>query len=185
MPNVWDEIEQDLVALYSLPHNRFELRGLTPRTYAQQKIATIRSGIENVTKQMFVGPRVFLRVIGPTTRNVYAGEWWFDASILDTLEKNYSRIYFSTPDRKRVIRDMLRELLAISTEWNQITEVWALELPAGQPLKGYTGAGRSQQLFAHLSPTATGNRMLVGRAMQVYFPVKNPLWVKQYQHLAS
>ena len=185
MASVWDELEQDIVGLYSLPHNRLGLRGQTPQQFAQGKLSEIRSGMNNVKKENFVGPQIFLRVIGSTTRKLYGGEWWFDASLLNTLETNYSRIFFTSAERKRVIRDMLRELLAISTEWNQIAEVWALELPPGQNLKGYSGLGLPQKLFNALPLTAKANRLLVGKARQVYFPVKNPLWVVKYQNLAT
>jgi hypothetical protein len=187
---VWDELEQDIVALYSLPHNRLELlerpelRDLTPQQFAQKKIAEIKSGMDNVRKENFTGPRVFLRVIGATTVKFYRGEWWFEASLLDALERDFSRIFFTAADKKRVIRDMLRELLAISSEWNQIAEVWSLQLPPGHYLKGYSGPGLPQKLFANLPLTDKANRMLIGKAKQVYFPVKNPLWVAKYENLA-
>jgi hypothetical protein len=79
---------------------------------------------------------------------------------------------------------MLREVLAISTEWNLVQKVWALELPSGQALRGYGGPGLPQKLFADLPLAAAGNRMLVGRVHQVFFPVKNPLWVRQYASVA-
>jgi len=82
-----------------------------------------------------------------------------------------------------MIRDMLRELLAVSVEWNTIAEIWALELPAGQQIVGFAGLGTPQKLFANRPLSAKGNRMLVGRAQQVFFPVKNPLWVKLYEQL--
>lgn len=186
MATVWDEIEQSLVALNSLPHNKIHLRaGETPQTCAKRKLDEIKSGIAFVTREDYVGPRLFLRVVGPTTQRFYTGEWWFDAGLLDTLEAAYSRIYFNTADKKRALRDMLRELLAIANEWNKITEVWALELPPGQTIRGYSGPGNPQKLFANLPLTAEGNRMLVGKAKQVYFPVKNPLWVRHYQNLGS
>ena len=127
---------------------------------------------------------LFLRVVGPPPSRSYSGEWWFDATLLDTLENAYSRIYFTAQDRKRVLRDMLRELLAIASEWNKISEIWALELPAGQIIRGYWGPGSPQQLFANLPLSDKGNRMLVGKARQVFFPVKNPLWIKHFQNLA-
>jgi hypothetical protein len=186
MKTVWDEIEQTLVALYSLPHNRIQLRvGETPQTEARKKIDEVRSGLAFVTREDYFGPRLFMRVTGPTTRKFYTGEWWFDAKLLDTLQAAYSRIYFNSPDKKRALRDMLRELLAIANEWNRITEVWVLELPPGQTIRGYSGPGNPQKLFANLPLTAEGNRMLVGKARQVFFPVKNPLWVRQYQGLLS
>jgi len=184
MQPVWDEIEQTLVKLYSLPHNQPELRakGTTPQAQARKKLDEVRSGLASVAPETFTGPRLFLRVLGPANR-AYSGEWWFDASLLDTLEASFSRLYFSAADKKRAVRDMLRELLAISTEWNSITEVWALELPAGQSVRGYVGPGTPQKLFASLPLSAAANRMLVGKARQVFFPVKNPLWIKQYQSL--
>lgn len=186
MKSVWDEIEQTLVDLYSLPHNQIQLKSknVTPQTEAKRKVDEARSGLVSAIREDYFGPMLFMRVVGLANR-AYSGEWWFDASILDTLDATYSRIYFTAPERKRVLRDMLRELLAISNEWNRISEVWVLELPAGQTIRGYTGPGTPQKLFADLPLTAEGNRMLVGKARQVFFPVKNPLWVKQYQSLAS
>jgi hypothetical protein len=186
MVSVWDEIEQTLVNLYSLPHNRIELqrRNRTPQAEAKAKVEEARSGLAWVTREDYSGPRLFLRVVGPGNR-AYSGEWWFDASLLDSLHTASSRIYFSAADKKRALRDMLRELLAISNEWNRITEVWVLEVPAGQAIRGYAGPGNPQKLFANLPLTTEGNRMLVGKARQVFFPVKNPFWVKQFQSLAS
>ena len=186
MKTVWDEIEEMLVQFYSLPHNKIQLQGknTTPQEEAKKKVTEVKSGIVSVSREDYVGPKVFLRVVGPSNR-AYSGEWWFDASLLYTLENAYSRIYFTTSEKKRVLRDMLRELLAISNEWNKITEVWVLELPAGQRVRGYSGTGSPQKLFANLPLTTKGNRMLLGKALQVYFPVKNPLWVKKYQDLGS
>ena len=187
MTSIWDEIEHTLVDLYSLPHNRIRLKldkNTTPQAEAKEKVDEVKSGLASVTREDFSGPRLFLRVVGPTNR-AYSGEWWFDTKLLDTLNSAYSRIYFDSPDKKRVLRDMLRELLAISNEWNRITEVWVLELPDGKTLRGYSGPGNPQKLFANLPLTAKGNRMLVGKARQVFFPVKNPLWIKQYQKLAT
>jgi hypothetical protein len=186
MQSVWDEILDKLIQLNQLPHNRIHLKpGQTPESAARDKLAEIKSGVATLTAEDFSGPNVFLRVVGPGTQRYYSGEWWFDGSLLDSLNRAYSRIYFKEPEKKRVLRDMLRELLAISKEWNEITEVWALELPSGQMLRGYWGPGTPQKLFANLPLTAHGNRLLVGKARQIYFPVKNPLWVKQYRNLAS
>ena len=186
MKSVWDEIEQTLIELYSLPHNRIQLQGqnTSPQTEARKKVDQVRAGLASVTREDYFGPRLFLRVIGPANR-AYSGEWWFDPGLLDTLHGACSRIYFNAMDKKRALRGMLRELLAISNDWNRITEVWALELPPGQLIRGYSGPGNPQKLFANLPLTAEGNRLLVGKARQVFFPVKNPLWVKQYQSLAS
>jgi hypothetical protein len=146
----------------------------------------VKSGLgNNAKRQEFTGPRLFLRVTGASNA-AYSGEWWFDADLLHRLEASYARIYFHTPEKKAAIRDMLRELLAITTEWNAITEVWALALPAGEKLVGYVGKGAPQRLLGKLPPTAKGNRMLVGQAEQIFFPpAHNPLWVTKYTNLGS
>jgi hypothetical protein len=115
---------------------------------------------------------------------LYSGEWWFDASILEGFEHAYSRLVLNDRELKAVVRDMLREVLAISTEWNRIEEVWALELPAGERLTGFSGIGTPQKLFSALPLSEKGNRLLVGRARQIFFPVKNPLWVRRLRKLA-
>lgn len=184
MKQVWDEIEQTLLNLYNLPHNRIQLqsRNETPQAKAKKKVEEVRSGLASVIREDYFGPRLFLRVVGSANRS-YSGEWWFDPSLFDALNAAYSRIYFTAADKKVALRDMLRELLAISNEWNRISEVWALELPPGQTIRGYSGPGNPQKLFDNLPLNAEGNRMLVGKARQIYFPVKNPLWVKSYQNL--
>lgn len=184
--DVWAEIEARLLALNGLAHNRIALLEdrLTPESAARRTIKEIRSGIANPQREHCVGPALFLRVAGRESR-VYSGQWWFEGRILDTLETAYSRIYFSERDKKRVLRDMLREVFAISREWSTVEEVWALELPAGQTLDGYSGPGHPQKLFANLPVTHQGNRMLVGKVRQFFFPVKNPLWVRQFRNLAD
>jgi hypothetical protein len=183
---VWSRIEKRLLQILSLPHNAADLRrqNLSPTAAAAKKIAEIRSGLSGIpTEETLMGPKLFLRVVGPANR-AYSGEWWFDADLQHGLEEAYSRIYFQSSDRNGAIRDMLRELLAVSTEWNAITEVWALELPAGETLTGFSGPGTPQALFANVPLTAEGNRLLAGGPRQIFFPVKNPLWVKLYRQLA-
>ena len=183
---VWSRIEKRLLQILSLPHNAADLRrqGLSPEAAAAKKVAEIRSGLSGVpTEETFTGPKLFLRVVGPANR-AYSGEWWFDADLQHGLEAAYARIYFQSTDRHVAIRNMLRELLAVSSEWNAITEVWALEVPAGEALTGYSGPGTPQALFANVPLTAKGNRLLSGGPRQIFFPVKNPLWVKPYRLLA-
>ena len=184
---VWKTIEQRLLQIYSLPHNAAELqrRGSSPAAAVSSKLQEMRSGLSGVPQEEnYVGPKLFLRVVGPANR-AYSGEWWFDADLHSNLEAAYSRIYFQAADRKAAIRDMLRELLAVSKEWNQITEVWALELPPAERLVGFSAPGTPAKLFASVPLTQQGNRLLVGKARQIFLPMKNPLWVKLYQRLAA
>lgn len=188
MPTVWDELEADCLKVYSLPHNALELRarGQSPADAARAKVAEVKSGLGGTAaRREFNGPRLFFRVAGPRNR-AYSGEWWFDPDLLHRLDAAYARIYFHAAEKKSAIRDILRELLAITTEWNTMSEVWALEVPPGQRLVGYVGRGAPQQLFGNLPLSATGNRMLVGQAEQIFFPpTHNPLWVVKYTDLRA
>ena len=189
MPTVWEQLEADCLRIYSLPHNVIYLRDrfkTNPADAAKRSVADVKSGLGgNAKRQELTGPRLLLRVAG-AANDAYSGAWWFDADLLHRLEASYARVYFNTADKKAAIRDMLRELLAITTEWNTISEVWALALPAGERLVGYVGKGAPQRLLGKLPPTAKGNRMLVGQAEQIFVPpAHNPLWVTKYQNLAS
>lgn len=184
MPTVWESLESDCLKIFSLPHNALHLaeKNRTPADAAREKVEEVKSGLGGVaTRREILGPRLFLRVVGGRT---YGGEWWFDADLLHGLDAAYARIFFRASDRRAAIRDMLRELLAISTDFkNNMTEVWALAIPAGERLTAYVGTGAPQWLYQQLPPTAAGNRRLVGRAEQYFFPAKNPLWVTQYSSL--
>ena len=183
--SVWNEIETALQQVHGLKHNLVDPRrcGASTDEVVARKLAEIRSGLVGDPKrEEFAGPKLFLRVVGASNA-AYSGEWWFNADLLDRLDRSYSRLYFERRERDDAIRNMLREGLAISHDFrNAISEVWALELPAGSRLVGYTGIGAPQRLFGNL-PTAGGNRRLVGGVQQVYFPVKNPFWVRQYRNL--
>jgi hypothetical protein len=186
MSTVWDQLEADVLRVLNLPHNVVELeaRNLTPAAAAKAKVQEVQSGLLGMPRrEEFVGPRLFMRVVGAANR-VYSAEWWFDADLVHRLDAAYARTYFNSPDKKRAIRDMLRELLAITTEWNRIEEVWALALPAGERLAGYVGRGAPQRLIGNLPATTKGNRMLVGQAEQIFFPPShNPLWITKYHGL--
>jgi hypothetical protein len=184
--NVWDQLEADCLRIYSLPHNVVEMKekwGKTPAEAARHTVNEVKSGLGgSATRREFTGPRLFLRVVGPRNQ-AYSGSWWFDADLLHRLDAAYARIYFQTSDRKAAIRDMLRELLAITTQFNPMLEVYALALPQGERLVGYVGRGASQPFS---NAAGAGNRMLVGQAEQVFFPpAHSPFWVTRYTNLRS
>lgn len=183
--SAWDALEAMLRQLYALPHNQLWIKdaGGSTETAVTRKLAELRSGIAGPLTQVELhGPKVFLRVVGLKNR-AYGGEWWFDAQLLEGLESGYARIFFSDRELKDALRRMLRELLAVSTEWNPIDEIWALRLPPGERLIGFSGIGSPQKLFASLPLSAKGNRLLVGRARQIVFPVKNPLWITKLRDM--
>jgi hypothetical protein len=77
---------------------------------------------------------------------------------------------------------MLRELLVVTTEWNAMTEVWALELPPGESIDAILGKSSPQRLFSALPLSNRANRMLLGQAEQIFVIVKNPLWVRKHEN---
>lgn len=182
--SVWEEIERRLIEMYALPHNKRDLaaKGQTPEAAARVKLREVRSGMHGDPKQVeYTGPKFFMRWASKRNR-AYSGEWWFDADMLANINASFSRIFFNSADRKSAIRDLMREVLAISTEWNSMTEVWVLELPGNETLVGFSAPGARQKLFADLPLSEKANRMLVGRAEQIFFPVKNPLWINLYDN---
>jgi hypothetical protein len=180
--SVWDELEQELVQLYGLESNRIWRKGKSPESLARKEILEVKSASGGVIQRVeFTGPKQFLRVVGEN--KVFAGAWWFDIALLDTLEKSYSRIYFNDSEKKQAIRDILREVLALSVKWNRIQEIWMLELPANEKISGFSSHAAPQKLFHDLPLSAMGNRILAGRARQIYFPVKDPFRITRYSVL--
>ena len=182
--SVWDQLEADCLRVFSLPHNVIWLRekyATTPAEATRRSVNEVKSGLGgSATRREFTGPRLFLRVVGPENL-AYSGTWWFDADLFNRVDAAYARIYFQSADRKAAIRDMLRELLAITTQFNPMLEVYALALPRGERLVGYVGRGAPQP-FSNLP--GAGNRMLVGQAEQVFFPpAHSPFWVTKYTNL--
>ena len=183
MTDTWSDIEARLQQLYALPHNQVWLRDQrrAAADVVAAKIEELKSGIIGTPqREEFLGPKVFLRVVGPANP-AYGGNWWFDSAVLDRLDGAYSRISFQPSELDDVIRNHLREALTVRTEWNPITEIWSL--PSGERLTGWTGAGARQPLIGGLLLSAAGNRMLVGGVRQVWYPVKNPLWVQLHRNL--
>lgn len=174
--DVWVELEARLIQL-----NALTMQAHMAKARARHTMADVRSGsgssIEAVDCR---GPMTFLRAVG-TNNRAYGGEWWFEEQLLQNLERSFSRIVFAD-ERARTLRGLLREGLALSATWNKMTELWALEVPAGESLRGYRSRATSQALF-HGLPVSAANRLLAGGATQIFFPVKNPLWVRALGNL--
>jgi hypothetical protein len=60
-----------------------------------------------------------------------------------------------------------------------MSEMFVLELPVGEEIEGLAGAAKEQPEFSIGDPHGrhNPNRTLVGQAEQVFFKVKNPLWI--------
>ena len=173
-----------LLWLFSLPHNQVWLRSefaLTPEQKAQEVLAQIDSGFRHPPRvEEFCGPKKFLRGVG-SENAVYAGSWWFDEDLLVRIEEQLSRIPLPQQDHKTATRVRLRAALAICKDWkNSLEEIWVLEIPQGERLTGLVGTAREQPEFSCAHPEHDPKKILPGGAEQVFFPIKNPLWVRLY-----
>jgi hypothetical protein len=170
----WDTLPAALAAILGMPQNAaFVGRFPSLKAAVDAKVREIRSGSDQVPQpREFRGPIRLYRAAGP--RNNPFGEWWFSEDQLAHIER-ISRLH-APADRREVIRACLREVTAVTTEWNAMTEIWCLALPAGATLTGLVSTVKPQPKFQ----AQPAGPKLVGGAEQVYFVVKNPLWVTLY-----
>ena len=82
-------------------------------------------------------------------------------------------------ERGRAGPAQYRALTALSRDWNGIGAIFVMELPAGEEIEGLAGPAKEQPEFSVGDPLGRHdpNRVLVGKAEQVFFKVKNPLWI--------
>ena len=185
----WANLEQKLIAIHSLKHNLIGLqdRGTTPQIEAAKTRREAEGGFLGQPKsQQFIGPRRFFRGLGPKDpthpfRNNAFGNWWFEESAVRQLELQLARVFFTDAELRRSFSDSIRAGLAIAYEWeNPLSEYWMLDLPDGARLTGLVGPAAPQPHAAKPHPKYDWTRTLRGGLMQIYFPVKNPLWVRRY-----
>lgn len=184
----WHNFEAKVAQIASFPWNKDLLKGLTPAQVASRMKQSVGSGFGGIPKEItFTGSVRFFRGVGPKTtpsdpfdNNAFGG-WWFQESDLHKLEAQLARIFFTEEERRRAFRDTIRAGLAIAYDWNkELSEYWMLDLPAGAKLTGLTGRAKSQPQHSAKHPQHDPNKTFPGGLMQIYFPVKNPLWVRRY-----
>lgn len=137
----------------------------------------------------FIGPHNFYRAAGRNAAGrlgrAYGGEWWADESVLVEIANKLQRAegWMSHDQRQRAWPAHYRALTALSEDWNDMSEMFKLELPSGASLMGLIGPAKDQPEFsaASLNPPHNPNRILIGGAEQIFFRVKNPLWVHKIQ----
>jgi hypothetical protein len=131
----------------------------------------------------FRGPHRLYRAAGwDSTRGRMAspyGAWWADEEILVRIGARLDQFEGWLPDHllKRAWPAHYRGLLALCRDWNDMQEVYQLDLPAADTVQGLVGATAPQPEFSHQDPRSRKTPMYAGGGEQVYFKVKNPLWV--------
>jgi hypothetical protein len=135
----------------------------------------------------YVGPHRFYRAAGKDANgelaSAYSGRWWADENVLIQIANRLATAenWMTSGESKRAWPAQYRVLMALSRDWNDMSEIFQLELPAGAVLEGLAGIAREQPEFSVKDPLGRhrSNRFLTGGAEQVYFKVKNPFWVRR------
>ncbi len=153
--------------------------------------AQVEAGSRGVPQPVtFAGPKRFLRGAGwdpykhggrGGLADAYGGAWWFDESVLLRIEAELSRIPLPESLRKTAVTGRLRAALAVCMDWNDFSEIWALEIPAGARLTGLVSGVKDQPVYSDRDPRHDPAVRLAGGAQQVFFLVKDPTRVRRYQ----
>lgn len=175
------DLESRLAAMLELPHNRVSCAGMTSSEKARQildEVATAFVGLPRAEE--FVGPQRFLRATG-FQNAAFSGSWWFAERTLLEIRGELGRVPLPDGLRQAAIRGRLRSALAVSLDWNPMSELWLLDLPPGERLAGLVGRAKFQPIHSRRDLRHDSERILSGGEEQIYFPVKNPLWVWRYR----
>ena len=150
-------------------------------------LATFSRGIAKVVR--FKGPHRFYRAAGwDLTKRTMAsayGSWWADELILVQIGNKIEHFENWLP------KDLLhkawpaqyRGITALCEDWNDMREMFKLELPLGEELTGLVGLAAPQPKTSTMDPSARTTPMFTGGGEQVYFKrthtlnALNPLWV--------
>jgi hypothetical protein len=193
---MWPQIEQELARLLSgkaFP----SLRGvanydklLKPngqpdpvacRTAAQSIVNStdLKSGIRELgsreTPKVQEWTKPICRAVSP--KNNPNGAWWFDEELVQRWSRQYPP---GTPNRKQLILDSIRPMLAVCFDWNDFTDLRLLRPSGAIPV--ITGQGAHKPIY---SPTDarhanTSNVFFIGGFTQVFVPFVNPLQTQPY-----
>lgn len=131
----------------------------------------------------YSGPETFIRAAGQDakgrTARAYGGGWWVSREVLLRIAGRLSQYQGWLPDSelKRALPAQYRALTALCRDWNDMSEVVRMDVPAGEMIEAMAGATKEQPEYSHLNPAMRTTPMLRGGAEQVYIKVKNPLWV--------
>ena len=137
----------------------------------------------------YTGPHNFYRAAGLNASGrlgrAYGGEWWADESVLIEIAQKLQRAeyWMTQSERQKAWPAQYRALTALCEDWNDMSEMFKLELPAGESIEGLAGPAKEQPEFSATAPHGlhNPNRILIGGAEQVFFKVKNPLWIQKVQ----
>ncbi len=150
-------------------------------------LPNFRAGTAKVVR--FIGPHRFYRAAGwDTKRSRMAsayGSWWADEQALVAIANRIERFEDFLPPEllKRAWPAQYRGAAALCEDWNDMREMFRLELPPREELTGVVGLASEQPLHSTMDRLDRRTPMLPGGLEQVYFKrtptlsAINPLWV--------
>jgi hypothetical protein len=117
------------------------------------------------------------------------GSWWADELILCTIGARLEKFEsWLPPDLVRKAWPVqYRGAVALCEDWNDMREMFALQLPPGEMITGLSGIAAAQPKRSHMNPAARSTPTLPGGGEQIYFKRThslnsvNPLWVYRTQ----
>ena len=134
----------------------------------------------------FTGPHRFYRAAGHEASgqltNAYSGRWWIDEGVLLEIANRLDRAScLSDQEQAQAWPAQFRALTAVSEDWNDFSEIFELKLPPNESIEGLAGIVKTQPQYSVNDPHGrhNPNRVLLGGGEQVFFKVKNPLWIER------
>jgi len=171
----------------SIPAVSWLLSGPIPIPYPNSILSGFLGGAAKVVR--FKGPHRFYRAAGwDSLRNEMAsayGGWWVEETILAQMGAKITQFENWLP--KNLLAQawpiQYRGMTALCEDWNDMREMYKLELPNGEIIVGLVGLVAPQPQRSSLNPVARSTPFFQGGAEQVYFKRTknlnsiNPLWV--------
>src|SRR5579863_3122882 len=125
MSTILTDLESQLTNLLQMPQNRLRLQGNPPQAAAHAWTQQIGRGFQQSPRIVEVqGSLRFLRGVG-ATQNPY-GNWWFEEQLLWKLQNRMATWPFPEEHRRAILQRQLRDGLAVSHDWNPLSELWCL-----------------------------------------------------------
>lgn len=158
-----------------------------PIPHSSSILSTFLPGTAKVVR--FRGPHRFYRAAGWDAKkggmaSAY-GSWWADEAVLARIGGTLHQFENWLPQSllNKAWPAQYRGLSALCEDWNDMREMFKLELPAGDEITGLVGPAAPQPRKSSMNPNSTTTPMFKGSGEQVYFKSThgvnslNPLWV--------
>lgn len=137
----------------------------------------------------FTGSHTLYRAGGwDTNKGVLAsayGSWWADEVVLARIGSELEKFETWLPPEmlKQAWPAMYRGVTALCEDWNDMRDMFRMEIPSGDSIEGIVGSTAPQPQRSKMNPGSRSTPMLRGGAEQIYFKrtqslnTVNPLWI--------